>query len=151
MDDPLLNKMQMLMGKYQLSSITSGDIEIQGPNLPEDKKSGFPVLTDIVKLGDAVFHAHTPDHQNAEYDATPGTQTNDTASQIAQQILTVIDAQLKNQIDTLITPRLQRAMDETLAVLLPQLVINIEAVIHETLVKECSRHGIPLKDGEDSA
>lgn len=150
MDDPLLSKMQMLMEKYQPSSMPPDNIEIHGPHVPEEKKIGLPVLTDIVKLGDAVFQDNIPRPQHAKYGLIPGVQATETADQIALQILIAIDAHLKNQVDTLITPHLQHAMDETLAVLLPQLVINIEAVIHETLAKECSRYGISLKDSKES-
>lgn len=148
MDDPLLDKMQQLMGKYQPSSLASGETDIQGPYQPDDKQTVFPVLTDIVKLGDAVFQAGT-DAGSTGPTENPAAQPEDTANQIARQILAVIDAQLKNQIDTLITPRLQHAMDETLAVLLPQLVVNIEAVIHETIIQECSRRGITFRNDEN--
>lgn len=149
MDDPLLNKMQQLMGKYQSASLGAGDTEIQGLTGTEDKQTAYPVLTDIVKLGDAVFQTQAADTEPMAHADPPILQSEETANQIARQILTVIDAQLKNQIDTLITPRLQHAMDETLAVLLPQLVVNMEAVIHEALIKECSRRGILLKTDDN--
>lgn len=149
MDDPLLNKMQQLMGKYQPSSLAPGETDLQGPYQPDDRQAVFPVLTDIVKLGDAVFQAGATDVERSGQAENPAIQPEETANQIARQILAVIDAQLKNQIDTLITPRLQRAMDETLAVLLPQLVVNIEAVIHETIIQECSRRGITFRHDEN--
>lgn len=150
MSDPLLDKMQNLMDKYQHSPLLSDpdDAEISGP-AADGRKSGIPVLTDIVKLGDAVFH-----DQSVEIPAATAVMSaaerNAAASEISSQILTVVDAQLQNQIDALITPRLQRALDETLAVLLPQVVANIETAIRETLVEECARHGISLKDDQES-
>ncbi len=148
MDEPLLDKMQQLMGKYQASSLAP-ETALHGPHQPDGKQPVFPVLTDIVRLGDAVFQAGATDAEHNGQAENAAAQPGETADQIAKQILAVIDAQLKNQIDTLITPRLKHAMDETLAVLLPQLVVNIEAVIHETIVAECNRRGITFQNDEN--
>ncbi|HET9113664.1 MAG TPA: hypothetical protein VFN66_07320 [Burkholderiales bacterium] len=148
MDEPLLDKMQQLMGKYQASSLAP-ETAIQGSHPPDGRQPAFPVLTDIVKLGDAVFQAGATGTEPGSQSENAAAQSGETADQIARQILAVIDAQLKTQIDTLITPRLKHAMDETLAVLLPQLVVNIEAVIHETIVAECNRRGITFQNDEN--
>ncbi len=147
MDEPLLDKMQQLMDKYQAPSLAS-ETAIQGPHQSDGKQPVFPVLTDIVKLGDAVFHTGQEDGGTGSQTDIAAQPAAETADQIARQILAVIDAQLKTQIDTLITPRLKHAMDETLAVLLPQLVVNIEAAVHETIAAECTRRGITFDDNE---
>lgn len=41
-------------------------------------------------------------------------------------------------------------MDDTIALLLPQLTINIEHIVQETLVSEFARYGITLKQPNDS-
>ena len=146
MDDPLIDKMQALMGKYQQPAVSHGAAPAQNSAMLADSRSGFPVLTDIVQLGDAVFHSTLADPPAPESEPSAITLHNDSANQIAQQVLDIIDAQLQQQVDMLVTPRLQRAMDEVLATLLPQLIINIESIVHETLIKEFSRHGIPLKN-----
>lgn len=150
MDDPLLDKMQALMGKYQTTAATAdAPVTENGPLMMPDYDTTliFPILTDIVKLGDAVFHDPQP------HSITPEAATeisDDTANHIAQQVLQEVDAQFKAQIAALIAPRLQQAMDDTLAALLPQFTIHIEHIIHETLVKEFARHGITLKQTGDS-
>ena len=150
MDDPLIDKMQALMGKYQQPAVSHGGAQTQNSAILADSRSGFPVLTDIVQLGDAVFHSNLADPAAPASDPPAITLHNESANQIAQQILDVIDAQLHKQVDMLVTPRLQHAMDEVLATLLPQLIINIESIVHETLIKEFSRHGILLKNSKDS-
>lgn len=150
MDDPLLDKLQTLMGKYQQPVIARTVPQPADLPVHADNKAGFPILTDIVQLGDAVFHGNLPDLPAPPDEPPSTTLHSDSANQIAQQILNVIDAQLQNQVDRLVTPRLQQAMDEVLATLLPQLMINIESIVHETLVKEFAHHGIPLKRSKDS-
>ena len=145
MDEPLLDKMQALMGKYHNPAADTPAAPLVMPDY--DTTLSFPILTDIVKLGDAVFH--DPQSVIAPDINAPAISA-DTASQIAEHVLHEVDAQMQHQVTTLIAPRLQQAMDETLAVLLPQLTINIEHIIHETLVKEFARHGITLKQTDDS-
>jgi hypothetical protein len=145
MDDPLLDKMQALMGKYHTPSPAHPAEDELIADI--DDNVGYPVLTDIVKLGDAVFHDPQP---AAKPQAATSTINANTANLIAQQILNEVDEQLRNQVTSLIAPQLQQAMDETLAVLLPQLTVHIEHIVHETLVQEFARHGIPLNKGDDS-
>ena len=148
MDDPLLDKMQALMGKYHAPVADAAAPHTEPLVIPDhDTAPAFPILTDIVKLGDAVFH----DPQTVAAPQTDaGTISADASNQIAQQILHAVDAQMQNQVTALIAPRLQQAMDEALAALLPQLTVNIEHIIHETLVKEFARRGIPLNKDDDS-
>lgn len=149
MEEPLLDKMQSLMEKYQTTA-TPGDTAAENGSLtmPDyDTTLIFPILTDIVKLGDAVFQDPQP-HNITQEAATE--ISDDTANHIAQQVLQEVDAQFKAQITALIAPRLQQAMDDTLAALLPQFTIHIEHIIHETLIKEFARHGITLKQTGDS-
>ena len=146
MEDPLLDKMQALMGKYHAPTSPVSDAEpLVMPDC--DTAMTFPILTDIVKLGDAVFHDPQPETPPAQTVPAPASVS---VEQIAQQVLSAVDMQLQTQVNQLIAPRLQQAMDETLALLLPQLTINIENIIHETLVKEFARHGIPLNQADDS-
>lgn len=148
MDEPLLDKMQALMGKYHTPAADTPAASTEPLVMPDyDTTLTFPILTDIVKLGDAVFHDPQP---AAPLPASTSAISADTANQIAQQVLHEVDAQMQNQVTALIAPRLQQAMDETLAALLPQLTVNIEHIIHETLIKEFARHGIPLNKGDDS-
>ena len=150
MDEPLLDKMQALMGKYHTANAAGAthSIEADPLTLPDYETTlTFPILTDIVKLGDAVFHDPQliPDPFS-----TPDEITVDTADQIARRVLHEVDTQLSSQVTALIAPRLQQALDETLAALLPQLTINIQHIIHDTLVKEFANHGIPLNPTDDS-
>ena len=110
----------------------------------------FPCLTDIVKLGDAVFH--DPQLPVAPQPSEPAsTEAHvSTSDQIAQEVLSAIDSKLLEQVNKSIAPKLQQAMDETLAALLPQLAIHIEHIVHETLISEFERHGIPLNQSSNS-
>ena len=143
MEEPLLDKMQALMGKYQAPSTPITDATpLVMPDC--DTTLIFPILTDIVKLGDAVFHDPQPETPPQHTEVAEVHIPADTANDIAMKILSTVDAQLKNEVKHLIAPHLQHAMDETLAALLPQLTVNIENIIHETLVQEFARHGIVL-------
>ncbi|WP_124950688.1 hypothetical protein [Sulfuriferula thiophila] len=149
MEEPLLDKMQALMGKYHAP--TNAVSDVTPLVIPDcDTAMTFPILTDIVKLGDAVFHDPQPETPPAQAVPAPASVSADTVEQIALQVLSAVDMQLQTQVNQLIAPRLQQAMDETLALLLPQLTINIENIIHEALVKEFAHHGIPLNRADDS-
>ena len=150
MDEPLLDKMQALIGKYHTTSAAGANQSPEvGPVMLTDHETAltFPILTDIVKLGDAVFH----DPQLIPDPFSPHDEiAADTADQIARRVLREVDTQLQSQVTALVAPRIQQALDETLAALLPQLTINIQHIIHDTLVQEFANHGIPLKPIDDS-
>jgi DNA phosphorothioation-dependent restriction protein DptG len=149
MDDPIIDKMDALIGRYQTNPFAPAANPPEPLVMPEfDTVMNFPVLTDIVQLGDAVFNHAAP--------TPPTTSTStekinaETQATIASNILQTINHQLQMQITNLIAPQLQQAMDDTIALLLPQLTINIEHIVHETLISEFKRYGITLKRPNDS-
>lgn len=150
MDEPLLDKMQALIGKYHTANAAGSTQQIEtAPTMLSDHETTmtFPILTDIVKLGDAVFH----DPQIIPDPFSPHDEiAADTADQIARRVLREVDTQLQSQVTALVAPRIQHALDETLAALLPQLTVNIQHIIHDTLVQEFANHGIALKPTDDS-
>lgn len=148
MEDPIIDKMDALIGRYQTNPFAPAANPPETLIMPEyDTVMNFPVLTDIVQLGDAVFNDAAPTPP-----ASPLTEEISTESQatIASNILQSINQQLQTQITSLIAPQLQQAMDDTIALLLPQLTVNIEYIVQETLISEFARYGITLKQPDDS-
>lgn len=148
MDDPIIDKMDALIGRYQTNPFAPAANPPEPLVMPEyDTVMNFPVLTDIVQLGDAVFNDAAPTPP-----VSPATEEISAESQatIANNILQTINQQLQTQITSLIAPQLQQAMDDTIALLLPQLTINIEHIVQETLISEFAHYGITLKQPDDS-
>jgi DNA phosphorothioation-dependent restriction protein DptG len=149
MDDPIIDKMDALIGRYQTNPFAPAANPPEPLVMPEfDTVMNFPVLTDIVQLGDAVFNNAAPTPPTT---SIPSQEINaETQTTIATHVLQSINQQLQTQITNLIAPQLQQAMDDTIALLLPQLTINIEHIVHETLINEFKRYGITLKQPDDS-
>lgn len=156
MDDPIIDKMDALMGRYQSNPFAPAAVPPEPLVMPNCEtlimpdyatKPSFPVLTDIVQLGDAVFNDLAP---TPPVISTPTSINADTEHEIANNILKTVNQQLQTQITNLIAPQLQQTMDDTIALLLPQLAINIEHIVRQTLTNEFARYGITLKQADDS-
>lgn len=155
MDDPIIDKMDALMGRYQSNPFAPAAVPPEPLVMPNYEtlimpdyatKPSFPVLTDIVQLGDAVFNDLAP---TPPVISTPTSINADTEQKIANNILKTVNQQLQTQITNLIAPQLQQTMDDTIALLLPQLAINIEHIVQQTLINEFARYGITLKQADD--
>ncbi len=105
MSDPVFDKMQQLMGKYQGASA-------QNDPLPGEP----PVLTEIVRLGSAVQHAQP---------ASAGLHSH--ASSMAAQIARDIEPRLQQEFDTLLSAQINQAVQLAVANTLP--------ILHERLTK----------------
>ncbi|NOT16601.1 MAG: hypothetical protein HOP20_00870 [Sulfuriferula sp.] len=156
MDEPIIDKMDALIGRYQSNPFAPAAMPPEPLAINKDEPlstpskhinaSSFPVLTDIIQLGDAVFNETVPVPP-----ATNTTINDETTQEITDNILQAVNAQLQTQVTSLIAPKLQQAMDDTFALLLPQLTINIEQIIQETITNEFARYGITLKQADDAA
>ncbi|MEQ1668952.1 MAG: hypothetical protein ABL868_10900 [Sulfuriferula sp.] len=156
MDEPIIDKMDALIGRYQSNPFAPAAIPPEPLVMPNCEtlimpdyasKPSFPVLTDIVQLGDAVFNDTAPLPPEP---AAAAAISDETTQEIAHNILQTVNAQLQTQVTSLIAPKLQQAMDDTFALLLPQLTINIEHIVQQTLTNEFARYGITLKQADDS-
>lgn len=104
MDDPIIDKMDALIGRYQTNPFAPAANPPEPLVMPEyDTVMNFPVLTDIVQLGDAVFNdaAPTPPASSVAEEIDAESQAT-----IANNILQTINQQLQTQITSLIAPQL---------------------------------------------
>lgn len=167
--DQLLDKMQALIGKHrdapstpETEAKTDADAAISMDDLRA--ADPFPVLTDIVRRGDALANTapaptspEAPD-STAEHPPvapagalapaalTSSEQAEQLATAVATHVLGMLDGHLEHTVNTVIAQRLRRVVDETLSTLLTELALDMEAIVREAVSAELARHGIRPAD-----
>lgn len=166
--DQLLDKMQALMGKHRDAPVmleaeaeTDADAAISMDDLRA--ANPFPVLTDIVRRGDALAGVasapaspEVPDSAAAcppvieTFAPVPALTSSEQAEQLAAAVAThvlgMLDGHLEHAVNTVIAQRLRRVVDETLSTLLTGLALDMEAIVREAVSAELARHGIRPAD-----
>jgi hypothetical protein len=164
MNDPtdhLLDKMQALMGKHRDASLAQPESthEAAQGDTRSIAATPFPVLTDIVRRGDfAADAAIAPVHDDAAPEPvspqittlseppapalSSPEQAEQLASAVAAHVLGMLDGHFEHQVNTVITQRLRRVIDDSLSTLLTQLALDTESIVRDAVQQELARHGI---------
>jgi hypothetical protein len=164
MNDPtdhLLDKMQALMGKHRDASLAQPESmhEAAQGDTRSIAATPFPVLTDIVRRGDfAADAAIAPVHDDAALEPvspqittlseppapalSSPEQAEQLASAVAAHVLGMLDGHFEHQVNTVITQRLRRVIDDSLSTLLTQLALDTESIVRDAVQQELARHGI---------
>lgn len=167
--DQLLDKMQALMGKHRDAPLMLGaeaETDADAAISMDDLRAAnpFPVLTDIVRRGDALADAApapaSPEVPDSAAERTPAIeagapvpaaltsseQAEQLATAVATHVLGMLDGHLEHAVNTVIAQRLRRVVDETLSTLLTELALDMEAIVREAVSAELARHGIHPAD-----
>lgn len=134
MQDPVLEKMQQLMNKYQVKTPLSG-MSRWVPNHSE-----LPVLSEIVQLGDAVPVAA----RNATHASEPPTSIPAKTDLSTLAIQSLVD-QLCSTLTPLIEQQIQQFITLTLAEHLPHLQTSLQQQVREQ-VQHCVTQLTPKSD-----
>ena len=128
MQDPVLEKMQQLMQKYQgqPDSTPAARSLVTG--------NAVPILRNIVKLGDAI----PPQRDTTDAPFLSTKLINTLHSQIEQEL----QAQLK----PLLAEHLQRVLTQAIADSLPELQQQFQTLIHDSVQHALDRQGLPTRD-----
>ncbi len=121
MSDPVFDKMQHLMGKYQ----GSGAAQTVSPAEP-------PILTDVVRLGDAIRA-----DQIARLDDLP---EHDIAEQeLVARIMQDVELRLLREFDELVTSQIMNTVTTVLADAMPALHDRLRGLIRAS-IEDALRH-----------
>lgn len=164
MNDPtdhLLDKMQALMGKHRDAPLAQpeGAHETTRGDANPIAATPFPVLTDIVRRGefaaDAVIEPVQDDAapEPAALQVAPAPeplppalsspeQAEQLASAVAAHVLGMLDGHFEHQVNTVVSQRLRRVIDDSLSTLLTQLALDTESIVRDAVQQELARHGI---------
>ena len=150
MSDPLLTRMQELMGKYQGRTMPP-------PALPEEQGSqavsetvddSLPLLTDLVELGDQAPMASTADSPETE-PASPlpatGTLTTKQLEHFARQMVQAVETRLQDDFRLLAHALVRQAVDDALNESLLLMQEEVATLIRSSLREVLREHGIDLK------
>ncbi len=121
MQDPVLEKMQQLMEKYQ------GQNRQPSASASLIASDALPVLKDIVKLGDAVPASR---HLNKAF-----------SSDLAEQLAQAIEMRLQGQLDQLLNEQIRQAINGALAASLPALREHISALVRASVNETLAQQG----------
>lgn len=128
MQDPVLEKMQQLMQKYQ------GQTDSTPAARSLATGNAVPVLTNIVKLGDAV----PPQRETADLPAR-------SAANLAHTLQQQIEQELQAQLKPLLAEHVNRVLTQAIADSLPELQQQIQALIHDSVQHALDRQGLSGK------
>ena len=132
--NPLLDKMDALLKKHR------GPGEIKPEVAPE---GWLPVLTDVIQLGTppvaaaAVRSAPPPATPKVDVPPPPPETVTDT---LAEQLLSELGPKLSEVMEKQVATELRKSLDETVAMLLSQLDVNMREIVRDAVFEKLKSH-----------
>jgi O-acetyl-ADP-ribose deacetylase (regulator of RNase III) len=122
MQDPVLEKMQHLMNKYQ------GQQPASALGVPPND-SLLPVLNDIVQLGDAVLTLRGKLADKGISNA------------MVEQIMQGLASQIEAQLAPMLTEQIQQAVAQSVAESMQSLHAQLGVLVHDSVHNTLTQHG----------
>ena len=167
MSDPLLDKMQQLMAKYQTPPPFVTPAPTPAPEPPA--ADALPLLTDLVRLGDAATRPHAGAmRHDMDHTASPGMDggmdgatmsdqppepqspypppslDTDALEQMAQHILRRIETRLHDEFQPLAHALVRQAVDDALSESLRLMQDQIATLVRASVRDTLHEHGISV-------
>ena len=146
MSEPLFDKMQQLMAKYQ----TPLPPVAPPPPSPPTTADELPVLTDLVRLGDAAPQPHTDATDSvAATRQPPAAQPAQSVSaaaldQMAHHIMLCIETRLHDEFQPLAHALVRQAVDDALSESLHLMQEQIATLVRASVRDTLHEHGISV-------